>query len=302
MAETETINVPVAAEAVHITTEDGQKKGEEEHESAEAPAQPNPNIHAYDSVREDVQENGADTSKGPAEFTNGQKNGQKRRNRRKARGGKHHRKNWKPYSKLSWEERQKVDEKETIRATRRRDDLFKSGLPMAPYNTTQFIMNDQDQPSPNLPDPDLHVSHRERHSRDDASGSYESSDGDFYDSPSDEDAFLEKEFSEAYESFHAERLHQLTKEELVKEYIELENKNESLEKELKDVRTGSRSSSDRDLRLPSEESLNVTQVSNMEEEMKELKAANAKLGRENEFLKAVAGKMTAVQDVQHKDV
>ena len=64
-------------------------------------------------------------------------------------GGKHRRK-WKPYNKLSWEERQELDEAETKRACMKREERFASGHPVAPYNTTQFIMEDRQQTSPSL--------------------------------------------------------------------------------------------------------------------------------------------------------
>jgi len=41
---------------------------------------------------------------------------------------------------MTWEEREKADERITIRANRVRERRFKSGLAMAPYNTTQFLM------------------------------------------------------------------------------------------------------------------------------------------------------------------
>lgn len=292
MAETETLSALEAVETVSTTIKDGQKNGGiHSSELTEALAKLDREVNGQKQDDDEVLEldNDADTSKEQVDFANGKSGGQKRKNRRKARGGKHHKKNWKPYSKLSWEERAKVDDKETIRAQRKRDERFKSGLPMAPYNTTQFIMDDQDQPSP--------VVQKDRHSRDgrdrdDASGSYDTSDMEFYDSPSDEDTFIRKEFSDAYDSFHAERLQQLTKEELVKEYIELEGKNETLEKEIKDIQNESRSSSDRDSRLPSEESVNIGQVNSLEEEIRKLNEDNARLNRENEFLKAAAGKLT----------
>lgn len=311
MAETETLSAPVTAEAVCGTIEDGQKNGgvpSSELNEALAKLEKQQDEEKTtvgkqdeEDMVEDGQDNDADTSREQVDYANGHKNGStKRKNRRNRRGGKHHsKKNWKPYSRLSWDERKKVDERETARASRKMDERSKSGLPMAPYNTTQFIMDDQDQPSPVVPDDHNHNKEankdRDRNSRDgrdDASGSYDSSDGEFYDSPSDEDTFLEKQFSEAYESFHAERLQGLSKEDLVREYIELETKNEKLEKEIKVNRNDSRNSSDRDSRLPSEESVNITQVTSLEEEIRKLKEDNARLCRENEFLAAAAGKLT----------
>jgi len=45
---------------------------------------------------------------------------------------------------MTWEERQAVDEKEAIRATTKREARMALGQPMAPYNTTQFLMDQHD--------------------------------------------------------------------------------------------------------------------------------------------------------------
>lgn len=50
------------------------------------------------------------------------------------------RRNWRPFYQLSWEERRMVDEKDTVRAIHRRQEMFVRGRPMAPYNTTQYLM------------------------------------------------------------------------------------------------------------------------------------------------------------------
>lgn len=157
--------------------------------------------------------------------------GSRRKHRRKQRGGKHHKK-WKPYNKLTWEEKKELEERETVRATKKREDRFASGQPMAPYNTTQFLM-EQHEPS----DPEFihegEENNQNRTSKGDGSGSVDSSDEYYYDSPSNEDIFLEKEFTETYENYHAERLNTMSKEELVKEYLELESRVEGLERQLR---------------------------------------------------------------------
>lgn len=151
----------------------------------------------------------------------------KRKHRRgKQKGGlRHHRANRKPYSKMTWDERKIMDELETKRANKKREKLFNAGQPMAPYNTTQFLM--------------------EYHEADELAGgqngtkqvcfpddsaSSDSSDGE---ESSNED-FLDKEFEEIYDNCHAERLQSLTKDELIRDYIYLETKLNSMEKLLKD--------------------------------------------------------------------
>jgi protein HEXIM1/2 len=64
--------------------------------------------------------------------------GKKRRHRR----GKHRRRAWKPYSKMTPEERQQAESREAARAARRERNLM--GKPAAPWNTTQFIMEDHE--------------------------------------------------------------------------------------------------------------------------------------------------------------
>ena len=79
-------------------------------------------------------ERGADDQSTPAK---------KRRHRR----GKHRRR-WKPYSKMTLEERQQAESREAARAAKRERDLV--GKPAAPWNTTQFIMEEHDCGEVNL--------------------------------------------------------------------------------------------------------------------------------------------------------
>uniref|UniRef100_H2Y9M5 Uncharacterized protein n=1 Tax=Ciona savignyi TaxID=51511 RepID=H2Y9M5_CIOSA len=51
---------------------------------------------------------------------------------------------WKPYSKMTWEEKREAEEREQLRADRIRCEMIKRGRPVAPYNTTQFIMAEHD--------------------------------------------------------------------------------------------------------------------------------------------------------------
>ncbi|KAL6448726.1 hypothetical protein ACFW04_000504 [Cataglyphis niger] len=114
--------------------------------------------------------------------------------------------------------------------------------PPALYNTTQFLMNDHSD----LPDLEQKLSEaaslevpamfqkptappRTR----DSSFSVDSDEDYFYSSPEDEEEFLTKEFSTAYEDLHEERLSTLTKTELIQEYRHLEAKMDSLTKRLR---------------------------------------------------------------------
>ncbi|KAJ8344788.1 hypothetical protein SKAU_G00289810 [Synaphobranchus kaupii] len=72
----------------------------------------------------------------------------KKKHRRRPSSKKKRR--WKPYFKLTWEEKKEFDERETARASRVRAEMFAKGLPVAPYNTTQFLMEEHDREEPDL--------------------------------------------------------------------------------------------------------------------------------------------------------
>jgi len=166
------------------------------------------------------------------------------RKRRKTRRGKSKRRKFQPYSKLSWQERREQEDNQTKQANKVRAQMFAHGQPVAPYNTTQFLMDDHND----LQDLDVklkavttnsdrfrtNASLFQRPSRArDSSLSVDSDDEYFYSSPEDEEEFLTKEFSNAYEDLHAERLNQMTKSQLIQEYLQLEEKVDMLEKRLK---------------------------------------------------------------------
>lgn len=167
----------------------------------------------------------------------------KKRHRRRAAKKK---RNWKPYYKLSWEERKAQDERETARASRVREEMFAKGLPVAPYNTTQFLMDEHDREEPDLntemgvrrpsgvggrvedtaSEEDLFDNDEE----DDDEGSGGGSDG--IGRPGNAGGeFLQRDFSETYERYHVESLQNMTKQELVQEYLELEKCMSRLEEE-----------------------------------------------------------------------
>merc|ERR1712124_142721 len=72
----------------------------------------------------------------------------KRRNKQTRRGSKKNRprkprQKFKPYNTLTWDEKRKLGERDTVKAMRRRQELAQSkGRPIAPYNTTQFLMEE----------------------------------------------------------------------------------------------------------------------------------------------------------------
>lgn len=152
--------------------------------------------------------------------------------RRTRRGKPKHRK-LKPYSKQQLSCQQQMRSRCIGR-------IAKTGRqPPAPYNTTQFLMADHND----LPDLEQKLSKaaslevpamfqkppappRTR----DSSFSVDSDEDYFYSSPEDEKEFLTKEFSNAYEDLHAERLNNLSKAQLIQEYLQLETRMDLLTK------------------------------------------------------------------------
>ncbi|XP_071826404.1 protein HEXIM2-like [Apostichopus japonicus] len=128
--------------------------------------------------------------------------------RRKRRRRNHQRK-YKPYTKLSWEERMERDEAESERATKRRANR------PTPYNTTQFLMEDHKADTPDL------------------SGITENNDNDTSEEIFEEDfrngEYLEKNFSAVYDEVQTERLQSMSKEQLVNEVLALSKRVAELE-------------------------------------------------------------------------
>lgn len=161
--------------------------------------------------------------------------GKKRHRRRTSRK----KRNWKPYCKLNWDERKALEEKETARASRLREEMFAKGLPVAPYNTTQFLMDEHDREEPDLntesgvrrdndtgSEEDYFVVDNNNEEEDDDDGS------DGIGRPGNAGGeFLQRDFSETYEMYHVESLQNMTKQELVREYLELEKCMSRLEEE-----------------------------------------------------------------------
>ena len=161
--------------------------------------------------------------------------------RRKQGGTRHNNKKWRPYNKLSWQERKELDDRESRRACLKREERFASGHPVAPYNTTQFLMEEHSK-TENI-SPALHNEVLNQHSnhsgsaRNNEAGSVTTGSNDsldeYYDSPNDEESFIAKDFSETYDNIHAEHIETMSKAELVKDYMDLELKVEKMECKLK---------------------------------------------------------------------
>lgn len=223
---------------------------------------------------------------GPREGSDGEDRKRKKRRRGRHKGGKHHRK-WKPYTKLSWSERKQVDARESIRANQKREEAFASGHPVAPYNTTQFLIEDhiKSEVSPYLnldsdsqcgPEPkpmdETYIETTETITKVEppvalTTSNHHRSSAILIVPDDEEERFLEKEFAITYDSLHLERLRAMSKEELVQENLELEKKVERMERQLAmrrkvdNVKEGDRESSDANsLGSSSEEFIDLANV------------------------------------------
>lgn len=210
----------------------------------------------------------------------------KKKRRRRPKGGVKHKK-YRPYDKLSWSERRDLEEKETVRANQKREDAFKHGHPVAPYNTTQYLMEDHIQNEEI--NPDLHTEgqiHRNnsRESRDGVGESSESSE-EYSSTVSDDEeiendsSYQEHQFTETYDNMAAERLRNMSKDELIKDYVELESKLDRLEKRYKRRQMRSKDcDSSGSLSSGGEEFFDIEMLKRFQEE-------NIRLKEENEQLK-----------------
>lgn len=182
---------------------------------------------------------------------------------------------WKPYYKLTWEEKRKFDEKQSLRASRIRAEMFAKGQPVAPYNTTQFLMDDHDQE-----EPDLKTGFYPKR----AAAKSDTSDEEFLEEAGEEDGgsdgmggdgseFLQRDFSETYERFHAESLQNMSKQELIREYLELEKCLSRMEDENNRLRLESK-------RLGGGDDARVREL---ELELERLRAENLQLLSENQL-------------------
>ena len=195
---------------------------------------------------------------------NGHRNGSdddhkqpKRRRQRRLKGGKRHHRKYRPYN-LSSGERKILDDKDKARASLKREDLFASGHPAAPYNTTQFLIDDHikskvspdlsNEPSPVPPTPRSEYFADEppkmplgKQQGDEAGDACPAVAMEFQDSPltsavatprSDGDRY-DREFVAAYENVNQDRLYCMSRDDLIRTAAILEMKVETMERALR---------------------------------------------------------------------
>ena len=208
--------------------------------------------------------------------------------KRKTRRGKPKHRKLKPYLKhLSYQQQLRSRCIGRIAKTNRQ--------PPALYNTTQFLMDDHSD----LPDLEQKLSEaaslevpamfqkppappRTR----DSSFSVDSDEDYFYSSPEDEEEFLTKEFSTAYEALHEERLSTLTKTELIQEYRHLEAKMDSLTKRLRNKSIHQMEERDSENKnLSTTDSEIAKKLKLCQQRIDDLIQQNEQLRRENEMLR-----------------
>lgn len=178
---------------------------------------------------------------------------------------------WKPYNKLTWEEKKRLEERESQRASRMRAEMFAKGQPVAPYNTTQFLMEDHGLEEPDLCPPPRRapVALPPLHLTSDSTEEDEEEDGTGSDGMANDDddgtKFLQKDFSETYEKYHVESLQDMNKQELIREYMELEKCMSRMEEENNRLRS---------------QQADPPRLRELEMELEKLKEENRRLRRE----------------------
>lgn len=160
---------------------------------------------------------------------------QKRRKKHTRRGSKKNkprkpRHKFKPYNTLTWDEKRKLGEHDALRAMQRRKELsLQKGCPIAPYNTTQFLMEEH-KVLENFDEKVLSNSY----SKPDYTSAESNTDNpctlDTSSSSISDDEYFDKDFDEFYTRVHIDTLNSFSKDDLISYISELEVKIENLEK------------------------------------------------------------------------
>lgn len=190
------------------------------------------------------------------------------------------RKAFRPYYKLSEEERAVREEREKMREVQLRQRMLAKGRITAPYNTTQFLMSDKQMTS---------VKPRMRGREESCSAE---SDEHYYSPSDDEEDFICREFRKDYEGEHVNQLDMMSKEMLLAEYMLIERKNEGLEARLEGIRMREeekmrRGEVDYDFykgEVPMEPEM-AAKIGVFQSELQRLRRENSRLREENKEMK-----------------
>ena len=144
--------------------------------------------------------------------------------RRRHRRGKHRRR-WKPYSKMTPEERQQAESREAARAAKRERDMM--GKPAAPWNTTQFIMEEHECGEMNLSTSSI----SRTISVGSISASDEEADESWEESGVESGVFWNRDYETVVAEMEEESLRGLTHTELVQQCLQLKEENRRLREE-----------------------------------------------------------------------
>lgn len=165
-----------------------------------------------------------------------------------------------------------------------------TGSNNAPFNSTQFIMNDHVSEATKHLDSTLNVELKDddESSNDSAilerpvmritraresSFSIDSDEDYYYSSPEDEEEFLNKEFIKDYDNVRTDRLIDMSKTELINEYLQMEQKIESLEKRL--------AASTKKVKAVNNEENMADTIKRFQKEIQRLETENDKLKHKN---------------------
>lgn len=220
--------------------------------------------------------------------------------RKKRRRGKSKRKLMKPFSKIPWKNDQS-----------KRNNRFRKivlAKTHAPFNNNQFLMEIH-KPEP---ENSFHILRTPSARTRDSSFSVDSEENYFFSLPEDEEEYLTKEFSSVYEDAQSERLSNMSKDDLIQEYLLLEAKYDNLVKrterskakcleEDKDITVRDASVTDRDSMLTDRDTSGTSigssavdeqsfseftqRIKEQEEQIHSLQLENEKLRLENEHLR-----------------
>uniref|UniRef100_A0A0N5AI95 Protein HEXIM1 n=1 Tax=Syphacia muris TaxID=451379 RepID=A0A0N5AI95_9BILA len=152
---------------------------------------------------------------------------------------------WKPYHNLTVEEKIAKDERDERKAVQKRDRLFSNGKPMAPYNTTQFLLEDRERrvhgdsdgdsvSGSNVPNSSNNCIWQSPVRCRECSGSDPGLNSSDSGSVSSENE-LEREFEADYDSINLVRIGRMSREEVTKEMLLLERSKGKLEDRVGDL-------------------------------------------------------------------